>query len=181
MASISPNKFLRFTRIAMIILGIVFVIMGVSLYWVNFVFVWSFGVSGILVILIAQLFLKRLEPLSDEAKEKVRKSWKKTRALVHSVQMNNHFRMGVTRPYQIYAIAINPFTKEKMMIKSENIWFDPSSLVRPKQELDLYVNPKNPKKYFLDIEKIREASQRRASDISSELDKREKEIEESLR
>jgi uncharacterized protein DUF3592 len=62
-----------------------------------------------------------------------------------NVTVNNRHSLLVTCQW------LNPADQQVYVFKSDNLWYDPSSFIQPGQKIPVYINPNNPKKYFVDL------------------------------
>lgn len=88
--------------------------------------------------------------LGQNNKSKLISSGDAVMADFQNVELNKSFSANNTHPYQILAQWLNPRTNEIHIFKSENIWFDPTSHIKNKK-IKVYIEPNNPKKYYVDI------------------------------
>lgn len=71
-------------------------------------------------------------------------------AKFQEVALNSSLKVNGRSPFIILAQWQNPQTQEIHFFKSENLWFDPRNYVKI-EEIKVYIDPNNPKKYYLDI------------------------------
>ena len=67
-----------------------------------------------------------------------------------SVEKNHSLEVNGKNPYCILTQWQNPETSELHIFKSGNIWFDPSDFIK-EQNIKVFIERNNPKKYFVDI------------------------------
>lgn len=66
-----------------------------------------------------------------------------------SVEINGALEVNGQNPYQILTQWTNPETGKLHIFKSENIWFDPTNLIKQKK-ITVLIDKNNPKKYYTD-------------------------------
>jgi hypothetical protein len=66
------------------------------------------------------------------------------------VELNTSVRVNGRSPYHIISQSSDPASNTVRVFESENIWFDPSEYIKG-ETIDVLVDPKNPKKYVMDI------------------------------
>ncbi len=67
-----------------------------------------------------------------------------------SVERNTSLKVNGRSPWRIIAQWQNPETGQLHVFNSENVWFDPTKHVTPKQ-LKVLLDPKNSQRYHVDI------------------------------
>ncbi|PIR04387.1 MAG: hypothetical protein COV59_00890 [Candidatus Magasanikbacteria bacterium CG11_big_fil_rev_8_21_14_0_20_39_34] len=70
---------------------------------------------------------------------------------VHHIEVDTTYKINGQSPYRIYVEGLNPLTNENMQWKSDHVWFDPSSYVEIGKEIEVFIDPKDAKSYFVDI------------------------------
>lgn len=71
-----------------------------------------------------------------------------------NIEHLTNIRINMRAPYVIIAQGINPITNHVQIFKSYYIWDDILFLMQKKNTIDIYIDPNNPKKYYMDIEKL---------------------------
>ena len=107
-----------------------------------------FIILGIILIIIP--YIKKKKGLN------LRYTGIKLMATITSVSLNKSYNINGKSPYVIYANYIyNDLVYEA---KSNNIWYEVEYILNTYQikELPIFINPTNPKKYYLDINEIEE-------------------------
>ena len=66
-----------------------------------------------------------------------------------SVEINGALKVNGRSPYQILTQWTNPETGKLHIFKSENIWFDPTNLIK-QEKITVLIDRNNPKKYYTD-------------------------------
>lgn len=66
------------------------------------------------------------------------------------VARNASITVNGAHPYQIFTQWLNPQTSELHIFKSKNLWFDPTKHIKT-HKIKVYIQPNNPKKYYLDV------------------------------
>jgi hypothetical protein len=67
-----------------------------------------------------------------------------------SIRVNTQVAMNGVNPWRIVVQWKNPASGDVHRFESEDIWFDPSAHI-PSTLLTVYLDPKNPKKYYVDV------------------------------
>lgn len=89
----------------------------------------------------------------------IRKSKKKEYLLQRGVRINTQFqsvskntrmRVNGRNPYMVTSQWQDPTTSKIHVFESDNIWFDPTDHINV-DTIMVYIEPKNPAKYFMDI------------------------------
>jgi hypothetical protein len=101
-----------------------------------------FSLVGFFIILFKNLKQRRSQYLLDNGK--------RIETKFDSVQFNNSYKVNGRSPFQIYSQWLDTNTNELYVFKSDNIWFDPTDFIKT-EEIKVMIDPKNPKKYFMDI------------------------------
>ncbi len=68
-----------------------------------------------------------------------------------NVETNFRVRMNYQYPYYVQSVGADPKSGEKLMFRSEDIWFDPTSLIDKGQDIDVIIDPQNPSEYVMDL------------------------------
>ncbi|MDD5650331.1 MAG: hypothetical protein PHF86_07945 [Candidatus Nanoarchaeia archaeon] len=64
--------------------------------------------------------------------------------------------MNKRPPYYVNVSAKDPITNIVRMFRSSNMWFDPTNFIKKGKIIDLYIDKKNAKKYYVDISFLQE-------------------------
>ena len=69
------------------------------------------------------------------------------------VELKTNVKIAGKHPYVIISKWTDPLTQEEYIFKSDNIFFNPEPYIQQNQQKNIcvYLNPKNMKKYFMDI------------------------------
>lgn len=70
---------------------------------------------------------------------------------IESVRENRHMRINGRHPYRLFCVYEDPHSGRHWEMKSRNLPKDPSPLL-VRQEVDVYLDPKNPGNYVVDDE-----------------------------
>lgn len=95
-------------------------------------------------------------------KKKIDKKLKEHGELIYAeyvqTTINTMYRVNGRHPYNIICEWNNPKDGNKYILKSKNIWFDPSSVIEQKniKSFPVYINPNNKKQYVIDTDLIEE-------------------------
>lgn len=89
------------------------------------------------------------------------KTLKATGTLLHAkindVTLNTAYAVNGRNPYRLTASAEDPSTGKTLVFESGNVWFNVKAIVdnNTVETVDVYLDPTNPKKYFVDVESLR--------------------------
>jgi hypothetical protein len=67
------------------------------------------------------------------------------------VDRNTSYKVNGVSPFVISVQWLDPITNMMYTFTSDNIWYDPSQVVANKQQIDVYIDQNNPKRYYVDI------------------------------
>jgi hypothetical protein len=81
----------------------------------------------------------------------LRRRGRRVQARFQSVEQNTSLEVNGRHPWRIYCQWQDPATGLLHVFKSANLWFDPTRYVQV-QELTVYVDPANPKRYAVDVD-----------------------------
>lgn len=70
---------------------------------------------------------------------------------ISSVEKDGSITMNGKSPYRIYASGADSLAGNTSVFKSDMIWIDPSQWAQPGQSIDIYLDPQNHSKYYIDI------------------------------
>lgn len=73
-----------------------------------------------------------------------------------SVEVNRSVHVNNRHPFFIRCEGKDPFTGKKNAYKSGFIWSDPTPFMALHKKIDVYQDPKNPKRYYVDISFLEE-------------------------
>lgn len=68
-----------------------------------------------------------------------------------TVSLDTSFTVNGRHPYVIIAQQLDKIGSQLREFKSEHIWFDPTGLVEQKRTVDVFVDPEDPTRYWVDI------------------------------
>jgi hypothetical protein len=68
---------------------------------------------------------------------------------IKSVFQNTSLTVNGRSPFRIEAHWLNPDTQKIHILKSKNLWFDPSEFLQ--DTITVKMDPRNPKKYWMDV------------------------------
>jgi hypothetical protein len=122
--------------------------------------VWAF--TSIFWFVGSWLFLSI--PLRQNVKIKhLRERGVRIKSKFFNVETNFQLRVNYQYPYYVQSVGVDPKTGGKVMFRSEDIWFDPTSLIKEGQEIEVVIDPENPNDYLVDLsflaEKVKEFRQ----------------------
>jgi len=71
-------------------------------------------------------------------------------APIERVSLNRCIAKNSKHPHQIVCQWHDPFTNLVYTFKSENIWYNPEQFISERKNLTVYIDRRNPKKYWVD-------------------------------
>ncbi|MEW6443233.1 MAG: DUF3592 domain-containing protein [bacterium] len=77
---------------------------------------------------------------------------------LQSVQLDRFYRKGSRHPYRIFSQWLDPGTGKMRVFRSKPLWFNPEALIRGK-EIQVRVDPDNPKRYVMDTSFLPESTE----------------------
>jgi uncharacterized protein DUF3592 len=114
--------------------------------WFGFLIVFFLGLVftaiGLGIILVRTRGRQRAEWLKRHGR--------RMKTSLKGVELNDSVRVNGRSPYHIISQSPDPASNTVWVFTSENIWFDPSEYLKG-ETIDVLVDPKNPKKYVMDI------------------------------
>jgi hypothetical protein len=119
-----------------------------SFFQLWFVFI-IFFVLGLLLAAIG-LTMILMRATGRKRAEWLRQHGRRMHTAFTGVELNHSFTVNGRSPYQIISQSPDPASNTVRVFQSENIWFDPSDYIKG-ETIDVLVDPKNPKKYVMDI------------------------------
>lgn len=75
-------------------------------------------------------------------------------ALVDSIEYNTSVSVNGTHPYVIFCSYRDEYKEITYRFKSENIWTDPSLVFQPGSDVEVYVDPGDYSKYYVNAQKL---------------------------
>ncbi len=67
------------------------------------------------------------------------------------VVWNTSYKVNGVSPFVISVPWLDPISNLMYTFTSDNIWYDPSQVIADKQQIDVYIDQNNPKRYYVDI------------------------------
>lgn len=109
-------------------------------------------VGGIgLALLLAGGGIVLVSRLIQRNHEHLKKYGVPVEAVFQSVALNNSISINGRHPFRVLAQWQNPSTSEVHIFESSNLWFDPSPYIKGGPRITVYLDRKNPKKYYVDL------------------------------
>ncbi|QIQ20896.1 hypothetical protein [Zophobihabitans entericus] len=116
----------------------------------------AFNSVMLLAVIGAMFFLIGFVPAvskyrANKKRDELLRSGRAVEAKIENVNMNMMYSSSGRNPYIItcrWSDALNP--DEVYQFRSENIWYDPKSMLT-KDTMTVYLDQKNPKRYYMDI------------------------------
>jgi hypothetical protein len=68
-----------------------------------------------------------------------------------SVELNTSLRVNGRHPFRVLTQWQNPSTSEIHVFRSSNLWFDPEKYLPADKRIPVYIEPGNPRRYFVDL------------------------------
>jgi len=107
------------------------------------------AVLGIIFLTISAI-LVTFARLQRKKEAFLREHGTKIQSSYQDVELNESLSVNGRHPYRITSQWLDPHSNTLHVFKSENLWFDPSDFINS-DDLLVYIDPNNPKKYLLDI------------------------------
>lgn len=107
------------------------------------------GILGGLFFLIGGGILL-VTTLKGRRDEYLKKHGKPIETVFQGVELNESVSVNGRNPFRILTQWQNPTTQEVHVFHSNNLWFNPSDYIN-RDKITVFIDPKNPKKYFVDI------------------------------
>lgn len=106
-------------------------------------------VGGILFLLGITLVFRDL--FKEKAGRKLIQTGMKIEAEIVAVNCNMNTKIMGKNPYTINCRWVDNYSNTECSFISKEIWFDPAQYIAGRNHLDVYIDPKNPKRYYMDI------------------------------
>lgn len=122
---------------------------GISFLWIFF-FIIGF------VFLIPGLIIFRLIKKKKRLSKKLLADGTKVYAEISEITINGSYTVNDKNPFIIICKWVDPLTGLFYFYKSEDIWFNPETILRDRniKELPVYIDRENPKNYVVSLEEI---------------------------
>jgi glucan phosphoethanolaminetransferase (alkaline phosphatase superfamily) len=130
----------------------------ILLYKNNYKFLsFILGICGIFFIYVGFDYFNDLNKRSvyQDAGIKLMKNGKKITAQIIDIKHIVNINFNGRSPYVIIAEGENIITNKKEIFESYFIWDDILFKLQYKNFVDIYIDPENPKKYYMDLNSIR--------------------------
>lgn len=108
---------------------------------------------GILFVVISVFPLAFVTKKSFRQK-KVKECGRKLYATVEEIVLNTSQRVNGKHPYLIYCIWRDEYKDIVYRFKSDSIWTNPNLLLRPGDQIPVYVDEKDYRHYYVDAESV---------------------------
>lgn len=106
-----------------------------------------FGAIGLVFLAIGAAMMLILR--KGRARNSLLKTGKKIEARIQSVERNAGVSINGRSPFRILSQWQDPQTSLLHVFASENIWYDPTQFLH-RESVDVYIEPANPKHYYVD-------------------------------
>lgn len=104
----------------------------------------SFGALSFLFGCIGLWIMRR----NEKRRLNIMEQGERVLAKFDQVEYNASLKVNGRSPYRITCQWFDPMEPSKVyLFRSENIWFNPEMFIKENQQLDVYIDRKNPKKY----------------------------------
>lgn len=114
-----------------------------------------FGTIGLIMIVIfIVLLINQIK--RNKLKDYLKSNGSLIQAKIIKVEMNRHYSINDLHPFNIILEYEDRFSNEKYTFKSENIWDDPSFVIKENniEFLNVYIDSRNKKKYYIDLDNL---------------------------
>jgi hypothetical protein len=105
-------------------------------------------ISGLLFVFCFFFFIRT--SVRDKTDRKLIKSGKKIHAKLISVDRNEKYKMGDKNPWIIKCQWTDSMNNKEYYFSSKDYTIDPAPYLEGKVYIDVYINPANPGKYYMD-------------------------------
>jgi hypothetical protein len=118
--------------------------------WGEYLGVIIAGGLGLVFSLLGGIYFG-ISTLRRRRNGRLKQSGQLIRADVVAVDVNNAISVNRRHPWFIRCDWKDPLTGKKNSFKSGFIWTDPTPLIDTHKKIDVYLDPNNPRKYYVDI------------------------------
>jgi len=121
---------------------------------------WNIWFGPTIVIGLGSIFLSvGLIPFGFDVRKRRTVQYLKTQGeVIHGKVSNIYVDFSYSEqgehPWCIGVQWMNPSSRKVHVFKSEHIWYDPSDFVKIEEQIEVRIDPKNPKKYWVNIEHL---------------------------
>ena len=105
-------------------------------------------ILGFISLLCFYMFIKSF--LKDSANKRLKTKGMKVSAEYLSVERNEKYRMGDKNPWLIKCKWTDSRTNKEFLFISKDYTIDPSSYLSGRSYIDVYIDPDDPGKYYMD-------------------------------
>jgi hypothetical protein len=117
----------------------------------SFSYLFYFGSAIFFIGGFAFLYGFRGTKISDTEKKRLKASGIVTEATVSHLNHKTQIRVNGRSPYIIEADGVHPLTGTPQKFSSEWIWTDPHIELQNHKTVQIYIDPADPKKYYMDL------------------------------
>lgn len=113
------------------------------------------GMGGLFFVIGIVMIFSKIK--AKKTANELKLNGKHIQAEIKSVNLNTSYSVNGRHPYILTASYVDPETNQVLIFESANIWFDIQIIVDSLtiRCVDVYIDPVNPKKYFVDVENLR--------------------------
>lgn len=86
--------------------------------------------------------------------KKIRNSGRKLYAVVEEIVLNTSLSLNGQHPYLIYCIYRDEYSDKIYRFKSGSVWTNPNPVVRPGDTVPVFVDERNFRHYYVDVESL---------------------------
>lgn len=107
-------------------------------------------IAGVFMVIGCSFFI--ITGHLNKKSKRLKECGTKCYADVVNTYTNFSVRVNGRNPYRLECTCTDPWTAQLRTFKSHNLWEDPGYLLG--QQVPVYIDSKNPKKYYVDIESV---------------------------
>lgn len=113
------------------------------------------GIGGLFFIIGLVMLISKIKAKSSANALKINGTL--VQAQINTIDLNTSYAVNGRNPYRLTASYFDPNTNKTLFFESKNIWFNVQAIVDSLtiKTVDVYIDPTNQKKYFVDVEALR--------------------------
>jgi len=121
---------------------------------------WNIWLGSIIVTGLGAIFLSvGLTPFGFAVRRRRTVEYLKTQGeIVHGkvsgIYVDTSLRVQGEHPWRITVQWMNPASRKVHIFKSDHIWYNPSDFINIGDEIEVHMDPKNPKKHWINIDHL---------------------------
>lgn len=119
--------------------------------------VMTLGIVGIVFLLVGLSFVM-VKGIKSSQKKRLIANGNRIFADFSDIVANTQIMMNGKHPYNIICHWKNPLDGKLYILKSENVWVNPRSIIESREitSFPVYMDVNNPKKYYISLDRIEE-------------------------